>query len=76
MLLGQSEIVFIKFTEKFFTETSMMHHFLKFYSNKLEFIIYKRLEQKPNRAKCEQQQSQVVQLTLPALHGDVNCVTL
>ena len=30
-----------------------MHNFLKGYGNKLAFIMYTRLEQKPNGAKCE-----------------------
>ena len=39
----------IKFTKKlFFTQNFMMHHFWKFYGNKLAFIIYIKLEQKCN----------------------------
>ena len=48
------ESICIKLTEKFFfTQNFVMHNFLKGYGNKLAFIMYTRLEQKPNGAKCE-----------------------
>ena len=41
------ESICIKLTEIFFTKNFVIHQFWKFYGNKLEFIVYKRLEPKP-----------------------------
>ena len=48
MSLGQSESIGIKFTEKFFLTQFCSASFLKFYGNKLAFIIYTKLEQNVN----------------------------